>query len=103
MTLRSNAEARHSGVRMALLGDSFESVTHSFVVRIWLEEDDRAIWRGHITHVPTGDRQHVERLADIVAFISPYVDGMKVGKASRLARWWSARRLKRRKDGGHGG
>jgi hypothetical protein len=101
VTLRSNAAALYSGVsRMALLGDSFESVTHSFVVRIWLEEDDRATWRGHITHVPSGDRQYVERLSDIIDFVSPYVDGMKLGRVSRFKRWWLARRLKRRKNGG---
>ena len=103
MTFRSNAEARYSGVRMALLGDSFESVTHSFVVRIWLEEDDRATWRGHITHVPSGDRQYVERLGDIIDFIAPYVDGMKLGRVSRFKRWWTTRKLKRRKNGGDGG
>ncbi len=96
-------KALYSGVRMALLGDSFESVTHSFVVRIWLEEDDQARWRGHITHVPSGERQYVERLADIVDFIGQYVDGMRLGRTSRFARWWSARKLTRRKDGGHGG
>lgn len=96
-------KALYSGVRMALLGDSFESVTHSFVVRIWLEEDDRATWRGHITHVPSGDRQYVERLADIVDFIALYVDGMKPGRTSRFRRWWSARKLKRKADGSHDG
>jgi len=88
---------------MALLGDSFESVTHSFIVRIWLEEDDRTRWRGHITHVPSGDRQYVERLADIVDFIAPYVEGMKLGKVSRFKRWLLARKLKLDKDGGHDG
>ena len=103
MTFRSNAEALNSGVRMALLGDSFESVTHSFVVRIWLEEDDRATWRGHITHVPSGDRQYVERLSDIVNFIAPYVDGMKLGRLGRFKRWWLARKLSSKKDGAKGG
>jgi len=103
VTRRSNAEARYSGVRMALLGDSFESVTHSFVVRIWLEEDDRATWRGHITHVPSGERRYVERLSDIVDFIAPYVGGMKLSRIGRFRRWWSARKSKRTKDGGHGG
>ena len=103
MIFRHNAETLNSGVRMALLGDSFESVTHSFVVRIWLEEDNRAKWRGHITHVPSGTRQYVEQLADIVDFIGPYVDGMKLGKPGQSRRWWSPRRLLRRKNGGHGG
>jgi hypothetical protein len=88
---------------MALLGDSFESVTHSFVVRIWLEEDDRASWRGHITHVHSGKRQYVERLGDIVDFIGLQVDGMKLGRRSRFERWWSARKRKRRQDGSDSG
>ncbi len=89
---------------MALLGDSFESVTHSFVVRIWLEDADRrASWRGHITHVPSGNRQYVEGLTDIVDFISPYVDGMKLGKLDRFRRWWAALKLKRSGYGGDGG
>ena len=104
MTSRFNAEALDGGVSMALLGDSFESVTHSFVVRIWLEEDgDRANWRGHITHVPGGERHYVKRLADIVDFIAPYVDGMKLVRTNRFRRWWSALKLKLRKDGGHDG
>lgn len=103
MTLRSNADVNYGGVRMALPGDSFESVTQSFVVRIWLEEDDRATWRGHITHVRSGDRRYVEQLADIVDFIAPYVDGMEPGKTGRFKRWWLARKFKRSKHGGHGG
>ena len=103
MIFRSNAEALNSGVRMALLGDSFESVTHSFVIRLWLEEDNRAKWRGHITHVPSGTRQYVERLAEIIDFIEPYVDGMEPGRQGRLRRWWSALRSVRHKDGGHRG
>ena len=87
-----------------MLGDSFESVTHSFVVRIWLEdEDNRASWRGHVTHVPSGNRQYVERLTDIVDFIALHVDGMKLGKVDRFRRWWSTLRLRRSRDGGDGG
>jgi hypothetical protein len=88
---------------MALLGDSFESVTHSFIVRIWLEENDRARWRGHITHVPDGERRYVEQLADIVDFIAPYVEGMKAGPTGRFHKWLAGRRTKRKKNGGHGG
>ena len=88
---------------MASLGDSFESVTHSFIVRIWLEEDDRARWRGHITHVPGGERRYVEHLADIVDFIASYVEGMEPGKTGRLRKWLAARSGKRKKNGGHSG
>ena len=38
-------------------GDS----TLSFIVRIWVEEtaeeSGRSSWRGHITHVPSGERR----------------------------------------------
>ena len=89
---------------MATLRDSFESVTHSFIVRIWLEEEDRACWRGHITHVPGGERQYVEQLSDIADFIAPYVPGMKSGPRGVLRRWLSRWKKGRRRSAeeGHG-
>jgi hypothetical protein len=98
-----NAKSLHSGVRMASLEDSFESVTHSFIVRIWLEQDDEVRWRGHITHVPGEERRYVERLSDITDFIAPYVEGMQHDRGGRFRKWWAARRSKRKKNGGHGG
>jgi hypothetical protein len=61
---------------------SLEATSQPFVVRIWLEEaaeDGRsARWRGHITHVPSGERRYLKELNDIVAFIVPYLEGMGV-------------------------
>ena len=55
-----------------------ESRTHSFIIKIWLEEtlaeDGRMIWRGHITHVPGGERQYIQDLDAIPPFIQPYLD-----------------------------
>ena len=59
-----------------------ESNTHSFIVKIWLEEtleeDGRATWRGHITHVPSGERRYFKQLDDLLAFIVPYLRKMGV-------------------------
>ncbi len=56
--------------------------THSFIVKLWLEEtaeeNGRATWRGHITHVPSGTRRYLKDLEDIVSFIKPYLEAMGV-------------------------
>ena len=50
---------------------------HSFIVRIWLEESDTegqpGIWRGHITHVPSGKRLYLDKLEAILEFIAPFL------------------------------
>jgi hypothetical protein len=54
-----------------------ESRTHSFIIKIWLEEETdesgRMVWRGHITHVPGGERQYIQDLSAISSFIRPYL------------------------------
>jgi hypothetical protein len=63
-----------------------ENTTHSFLVRVWLEETaeeaGRASWRGNIIHVANGERQYVESLDEIVAFIGRYLAEMGVGSTS---------------------
>jgi hypothetical protein len=70
--------------------DLYESNTHSFIVKVWLEESveeaGQATWRGHITHVPSGERRYVENLSEITAFIVLYLENMGVKRRSRL--WW---------------
>jgi len=55
----------------------------SFVIKIWLEEADAAPsqkkWRGHITHVGTGERRYVESLQQISTFIQDYLAGLEDG------------------------
>ena len=70
----------------------FESKTHSFIIKIWLEEVDRvegAKWRGRITHVPSGIQGYVEDLSGITNFIRPYLEQMsvKLGALRLLRRW----------------
>lgn len=73
--------------------DLLESSTHSFIIKVWLEEsatDDRgAGWRGHITHVPGGQRRYLKDLNEITAFIKPFLEatGVKFSLRSRLKRW----------------
>ena len=73
--------------------DSIEATSHPFVVRIWLEETieeaGRAIWRGHITHVPSGERRYLKDLDDIAIFIMPYLEemGVQLRLCLRVKRW----------------
>lgn len=70
----------------------YESTSHSFIVRIWLEDPAtrgrRAVWRGQITHVDDGERRTVQHLGQIVAFITLYLNQMGVteGLVWRLIR-----------------
>ena len=62
--------------------DVYESTTHSFIVKIWIEEHAQeqadATWRGHITHVPDGKRRYVSSLHEIEDFISLYLAEMGI-------------------------
>lgn len=81
----------------------FESKTHSFIVKIWLEETDApegAKWRGHITHVPGNERRYIESLEEIDDFIVPYVKGMKASRSGWIRGWVEAHIRPRRKPGG---
>ena len=55
-----------------------ESSTHSFVIRVWLEETadeaKRPKWRGHITHVPGNQRRYFDDLEDIKQIVKSYLD-----------------------------
>jgi hypothetical protein len=73
--------AHHPGVSLRTASGASvnlpESNTHSFVVKVWLEETAEeaggARWRGHVSHVPDGERRYVERLQEVTAFIAPYL------------------------------
>ncbi len=73
--------------------DLIEFNTHSFIVKIWLEEPadnhHKGKWRGHITHVPSGERRYLKSLGGIPAFIVPYLVAMGV----RLEPYWNLRYL----------
>jgi hypothetical protein len=54
----------------------------SFVIKVWLEsgaeESGGARWRGHITHVSSGERRYMEDLDEIAAFVDSYLRSMGV-------------------------
>jgi len=61
---------------------SAEFNVHSFIVKVWLEDDatinSGGIWHGHITHVPSGDRRYLKNLGEIIVFIEPYLKAMGI-------------------------
>ena len=82
--------------------DLFEVNTHPFIVKVWLEETAQqagwATWRGHITHVPSGERRDLKNLDDITVFISSYLEeiGVKFSLCWHVRRWlkrWQRRRF----------
>lgn len=68
-----------------------ESNVHSFIVKLWLEETDgktdRGDWRGHVTHVPSGERHYIKSPYELTRIITPYLQGEGHGSG-----WW--RRLR---------
>ena len=73
--------------------DSLEPDAQSFIIKVWVEEraeeGGRGTWRGHITHVPSGERHYLKNLDEIGDFISPYLEamGIKLGIRWRMRRW----------------
>ena len=65
--------------------------THSFIVKIWLDETgeapDAAGWTGHITHVPDGERRYLTELSEIREFIIPYLKAMNARIGLRRRFW----------------
>jgi hypothetical protein len=82
-----DSESGHAG------DDEIESITHSFVLKIWLEERRQvagsASWRGYISHVSSGTRRYVKDLDGIATFIAPYLQamGVRLPYGHRLRRW----------------
>jgi hypothetical protein len=64
-----------------------EHPTHSFVMRVWIEHAARpnsaASWRGHITHVQSGDRRAVDSLGDIQRFVAAHLPQSGFGPTIR--------------------
>ena len=73
--------------------DLAESTVHSFIVKLWLEdeggENSRLRWHGYITHVPSGARRSFKKLSEVTDFIKQYVDGndVQVRRRSGLRDW----------------
>jgi hypothetical protein len=72
---------------------SIQPHTHSFIVKVWSAAPDgdsgTTEWRGRVTHVPSGEDRHFLRLAELTAFIAPYLHelGVQPTLRFRLRRW----------------
>lgn len=70
-----------------------EPDTHSFVIKIWLEETadetTHPVWRGYITHVATGQRRYLDNLSAMARFIAPYLTrwNIKLSLRERFCLW----------------
>lgn len=80
--------------------ERFETQSHSFVIRLWLEEtieaDGQATLRGHVSNVSNGRQGYVQSVEDIVLFMAPYLEsmGIQLSWSLRIKRW--LRKQKRR-------
>jgi len=72
---------------------SHEPLAHSFIVRLWLEENaedgETTVWRGQVTHVPGGESRYFRNFDDLVDFISSHI-----GQAGRRRLGWLRRKLR---------
>ena len=86
--------------------DLFETSTHAFVIRIWLEdtagEDANNLWRGYITHIPSGDKQYIQNLSEIFFFVISYIEkiGIKIPFKWRIAKLVRRKRYRKYYDRG---
>ncbi|HSN74949.1 MAG TPA: hypothetical protein VL334_07635 [Anaerolineae bacterium] len=59
-----------------------ESTSHSFVVKIWIEdtaeEAGQTLWRGHVTHVPSRERRYFQDFETMLAFMKTYLRWLSV-------------------------
>jgi hypothetical protein len=79
----------------------YETNTQSFIVKIWIESGEgfqRAVWRGQITHVASGERRYLTDLNQITAFVSEFLKemGVEAGRFQNLRRWLN--RMKRKTE-----
>jgi len=82
---------------------SIQIGAHSFIIKLWIEEsveeEGLITWRGHITHVPSGERRYLQSLDDISTFIESFLaaaGGISVKKCP-LRQW--LKRFRRRFSG----
>lgn len=71
--------------------DFYESYTHAFILKIWLEEfpeeNGKVVWSGYITHVPSNRLRYVRSWFEILDVIGKHARQMGV----RMPIWWRLR------------
>ena len=72
--------------------EALESTSQSFIVKVWVEESaeeaSQNAWRGHITHVASGERRYLKSLDEIRDFITPHLKkmGVKIERSKGVRR-----------------
>jgi hypothetical protein len=58
---------------------------HSFIVRVWLEEDSPGSThpRGHVAHVLSDTRRYFDDFSELTDFIASYLDSDKAPARKR--------------------
>ncbi len=55
-----------------------KNISHSFVVRIWVEPreiaDERTVWRGMVQHVLSGEQTYFQTFEEMVLFMNQKLD-----------------------------
>jgi hypothetical protein len=80
------------------VGDPAEETTHSFLVRVWLEETKaehkHATWGGKIKQLPDGPRLYVRDLTEVTDFIAVYLErmGVELRRPRKVRQWFGGRR-----------
>jgi hypothetical protein len=62
--------------------DIGESKIQSFIVKVWLEDDDEdpdvTLIHGHITHVPSGERHYIRKVGEVPLVIRSRLERMGI-------------------------
>ena len=62
--------------------DEVRRESHSFVLRIWRQEQESLVWRGRVQHAASGQTHYFDDIADLLAFVEAYV-----GPLTNLSRY----------------
>jgi hypothetical protein len=65
--------------------DTIDRSTHVFVIKVWrerlVEDEERYSWRGHITHLGSGEQRQLKDFATMFAFIRGYLRQLGIEEA----------------------
>lgn len=76
--------------------DIGESKIHSFIVKVWLEDNeedpDVTLLHGHITHVPSGERHYIREVSEVPLLIRSYLErtGIALESDQKVPLWMTA-------------
>ena len=67
--------------------DASETEVQTFILKVWraeeVEDIVRPAWQGQISHLPGGERRHVQDLEEITSFVASYLEQMGADRGLR--------------------